>query len=139
MWTALLILHLLGAAVWAGGHLVLALAVLPGALAARDAERVARFEQPFERVALPALLLQVLTGLALATRHPLDALLLGKLALLAATVTLALHARGRVLPGLDAQRLRALAWHIVPVTLLAVAMVALGALLTESRLAGGAP
>ncbi|MBK7271345.1 MAG: hypothetical protein IPI07_18095 [Flavobacteriales bacterium] len=31
-----LVLHLLGAAVWVGGHLVLSLTVLPGALRDRD-------------------------------------------------------------------------------------------------------
>lgn len=32
----LLFLHLLGAAIWVGGHLVLALGILPGALRRRD-------------------------------------------------------------------------------------------------------
>ncbi|WKZ66749.1 MAG: hypothetical protein QY325_02230 [Flavobacteriales bacterium] len=43
--TWLLILHLLGASIWVGGHLVLLLTVLPGALKARDAERILAFER----------------------------------------------------------------------------------------------
>lgn len=42
MFRFVLILHVLAAAVWAGGHLVLALSVLPKAVAARDAEPVQR-------------------------------------------------------------------------------------------------
>ena len=53
----LVVLHLLGATVWVGGHLVLSLVVLPRALRARDASVVAEFESGYERIGLPALLL----------------------------------------------------------------------------------
>jgi hypothetical protein len=49
-----------------------------------------------------------------------------KLALLAATVALAVHARLRVVPRLDAATLRFLAYHIVAVTLLGVALLVVG-------------
>ncbi|MBI2492153.1 MAG: copper transporter, partial [Candidatus Rokubacteria bacterium] len=62
----LVTLHLLGAAVWVGGHLVLSLSVLPRALRTRDPAIIRDFESAFERVGLPALLVQVLTGLWLA-------------------------------------------------------------------------
>ena len=52
--------------------------------------------------------------------------ILAKLVLLAATVGLALHARLRVLPGLDDKGLSALAWHVIPVTILSVLLVAVG-------------
>lgn len=135
----LVILHLLGAAVWTGGHLVLALAVLPRAFRERDPGVVARFEAGYERLGIPALLVQVLTGIALAVHHapaveswlsledPLGALIAAKVLLLAATVGLALHARLRVLPDLAEERLRGLAWHVGPVTVLAVLMVVAGA------------
>jgi uncharacterized membrane protein len=45
----LLTLHVLGACVWAGGHLVLATTVLPRALVRRDARILRAFEEPFER------------------------------------------------------------------------------------------
>lgn len=133
----LLLAHVLGACVWTGGHLVLCVSVLPGALRRRDAEPVRRFEAAYERIGLPALLLQVATGLALAQAllppsdwvldgSPVARLVRLKLALLVATVALAAHARLRLIPRLAARRLPALAVHIVIVTGLSVALVAAG-------------
>jgi putative copper export protein len=134
----LVVLHLLGAAVWVGGHIVLSLSVLPRALRAGDPTILREFESGFERVGIPALLLQVVTGLWLAHHWvpdlaswfspatPAARLVLLKLALLAATVALAVHARLRVIPRLDAATLRMLAYHIVAVTLLGVAMLVAG-------------
>jgi uncharacterized membrane protein len=62
----LLTLHVLGVCVWAGGHLVLATTVLPRALARRDARILRAFEEPFERIGIPALIIQVATGIWLA-------------------------------------------------------------------------
>jgi putative copper export protein len=131
-------LHLLGAAVWVGGHLVLCLAVLPRALRAGDPALVRDFEAGFERLGIPALALQVLTGLWLAYRWvpdvftwfapttPQARLILTKLVLVVATIGLAVHARLRVIPALDRDNLRFLALHIVAVTILAVALLVTG-------------
>jgi putative copper export protein len=59
----LVILHTLGATVWTGGHLVLAVTVLPQALKNRDPDRIHQFEEHFEGFGLIALLIQVITGL----------------------------------------------------------------------------
>jgi len=135
---ALIVIHVLAATVWTGGHLVLATTILPRALRERDVVAVLRFESGYERIGMPALLVQVLSGFVLALHHrpdfadwvsfedPVGTLLLVKLALLAATVGLALSARLRVLPGLDATGLRTLAWHVVPVTILSVLFVIVG-------------
>ncbi|WP_257791643.1 hypothetical protein [Solilutibacter oculi] len=40
-------LHLLGASVWVGGHLVLALGVLPGVLRQRDVAMLLAFESRY--------------------------------------------------------------------------------------------
>ena len=134
----LVVLHLLGATVWVGGHLVLSLVVLPRALRTRDAAIVAQFESGYERIGLPALLLQVITGVWLALHWVPDIrtwlapaslhgwLVLVKLGLLAATLALAAHARFRLVPTLDAGALSTLAFHIVGVTLLGVAMLITG-------------
>ncbi|HSL48840.1 MAG TPA: CopD family protein [Candidatus Deferrimicrobiaceae bacterium] len=130
--------HLLGATVWVGGHLVLSLSVLPRALRARDPAIVREFESGFERLGIPALLVQIVTGLWLASHWAPDVagwfspstpqaqLVLVKLALLAATVALAIHARLRVVPRLDAATLGFLAYHVVAVTLLGVALLVVG-------------
>ncbi len=137
----LIVLHVLGAAIWVGGHLVLCLTVLPRALRAADPSIIRDFEAAYERIGVPALFVQVLSGLWLAyLRIPQVAdwfvpasseawLVLMKLVLLASTVMLAVHARLRIVPGLDRDHLRPLAYHIVMVTLLEVGLLVLGVVL----------
>ncbi|MFP4512143.1 MAG: CopD family protein [Acidimicrobiales bacterium] len=131
-------LHIIGATVWAGGHLVLALTILPNALEQRSARSVSEFEQRFERIGLPALAIQIVTGLWLAERllgppdrwfeaNSLALMVQVKLGLLAATVGLAVHARLRVIPKLSDATLPTLAWHIRVVTLAAVLFTLAGA------------
>jgi putative copper export protein len=131
-------LHILGATIWAGGHLVLAVAILPEALRQRRAAIVSEFEQRFERIGLPALAVQIVTGLWLAERllgspdHWFDGNSVArtvqvKLGLLVVTVGLAIHARFRVIPKLSDSTLPTLAWHIRIVTLAAVLFVLAGA------------
>lgn len=133
----LLFLHLLGASVWVGGHLVLLFGVLPGALRRRDPQPVRNFEQIYERIGIPALLIQIVTGLWMASlwlphaqwfsATPVAHLVQAKLVLLALTAALGLHARLALIPKLDAQSLPHLGAHIVLITLTAVAFVWVGA------------
>jgi putative copper export protein len=131
-------LHILGATVWAGGHLVLALTILPNALRQQSAAPVNEFERRFERLGLPALAVQIVSGLWLAERmlgspdhwfegNSLARLVQVKLGLLAVTLGLAIHARFRVIPKLSDATLPTLAWHIRIVTLAAVLLVLAGA------------
>ena len=55
-------LHILGATIWAGGHLILATTILPRALREHRAAAVSEFERSFERIGLPALAVQIVTG-----------------------------------------------------------------------------
>lgn len=137
----LILAHLLGAAVWTGGHLVLALGVLPGAWRRRDPAPIIAFEAVFERIGLPALVVQVVTGLWLTTiyvpgfwpvlrpAHGIAALILAKLGCLVGTIALALHARLWIIPRLSPATLPTLGWHIVAVTTLACAFTVLGGLI----------
>lgn len=134
-------LHVLGASVWVGGHVVLSLVVLPRAMRARDAAAVLQFESGFEKFGIPALLIQVATGIWLAQRwvpgvanwfapaSPQATWILVKLSLLVATILLAAHARLRIIPRLDSASLPALAMHIVAVTVISVAFLVAGVLL----------
>ncbi len=133
----LLILHTLGACVWVGGHLVLALSVLPKALKTKDPEIVSNFESYFERIGIPALIIQVLTGLRLAMiflpvtewfsiGNSISKLITIKIILLVTTILLAIHARFFIIPVLNVAKLKLLAWHIVMVTLLAVLLLLTG-------------
>lgn len=133
----LVLIHVLGAAVWAGGHLVLCIGFLPAALRRKDISVILFFESRYERIGLPALLAQVVTGLwmasvyvppgqwaSIATLH--HRLLWIKLGLLLVTLLLAVHARFFIFPRLNAGKLPVLAAHIVAVTVLAVALVIAG-------------
>ncbi len=122
---------------WAGGHLVLATTVLPAALARRDVRILRAFEAPFEKIGIPSLVVQVLTGAWLAGQivpisrwlafgSALEARIGTKLLLLGLTVVLALHARLRLIPRLDQSNLGLLAVHIVIVTAIAIALVVVG-------------
>lgn len=131
----LILLHVLGATIWVGGHLILALSVLPRALRANDAAAIQQYEQSFERIGIPALVVQVLTGLRLAwiyharwfdfSDHVGRHVSLKLIALLL-TVALAAHARISLVPKLGTGSLKPLAWHIAAVTTLAVLLATLG-------------
>src|SRR5688572_188078 len=108
----LLLLHILGATLWTGGHVVLATTVLPRALRAKRAAILSDFEQGYESVGMPALGVQIVTGLWLAHRllgspvlwfdaNPLARVVQFKLLCLAGTVALAIHAKTRVIPRLS--------------------------------------
>jgi putative copper export protein len=138
MFGIVLLLHILGATIWTGGHLVLSVAVLPRVLRERSAAELIRFESAYERIGIPALLTQVATGLWLSYRllpdvgawfafqEPASLPIAIKLGLLATTLGLAMDARLRMIPNLTDDRLTAMAWHIVPVTIVSVLFVVTG-------------
>jgi putative copper export protein len=138
MYQIVLTLHVIAATVWTGGHIVLALGILPGALIDQDVERIVRFESVYERIGMPALFIQIMSGLWLAHNiipqtsgwfsldNPFSQLLVFKFSLLAMTALLAVDARFRLIPNLTVDNLTDLAWHIVPVTVLSILFVIVG-------------
>jgi hypothetical protein len=133
----LILLHVLGATVWAGGHLILSIGFLPQALKHKDVSIILNFESHYERIGIPALLIQVITGISmaliyvpfsawgsLATSH--HVLLWIKLGLLAGTIALGIHARFFIIPKLTPEKLSLLALHVILVTILAVALIITG-------------
>ena len=69
MFKWLLILHVLTACIWIGGHLLLSLRYLPEALQKRNPDIIKAFEKKYEIVGLPSLLLQVITGVWMAISY----------------------------------------------------------------------
>ena len=138
MYSYVLLAHILGATIWTGGHLVLAGTVLPRALASRDPAVLLAFESGFERIGMPALLVQVFSGVWMAyTIRPdvgdwftladsTSRLITLKLGLLLATALTALDARFRIIPGLSAETMPAMARRVVLVTVLSVGFVIVG-------------
>lgn len=133
----LILLHVLGATVWAGGHLILSIGFLPKALKEKDISVIVNFEKHYERVGIPALLIQVITGIWMAliyvpigewlsfdTKHHLY--LWTKIGLLLTTIVFAVHARFFIFPTLTIEKLPSMAFHIVMATMLAVMFVITG-------------
>ncbi|GAB2730869.1 CopD family protein [Melaminivora jejuensis] len=131
-------LHVLAATIWTGGHLVLALTVLPRAVRARSPQMLLQFEQSYEHVGMAALAIQIASGLWMALQlvpdwgqwfspdTGMEQAIALKLALLAATALVAAHARLRVIPQLRPETLPLMAWHVAAITLLGVAFVLTG-------------
>ena len=117
---------------------MLALTILPRVVRERAPAELLRFESAYERIGIPALAIQVATGLLLAHRmvpdprrwlafdDPVARLIGVKLLLLAITAAFAVDARLRVIPNLTVETLGSLAWHIVPVTVISVLFVVIG-------------
>lgn len=139
MYGILILLHLLGATIWTGGHIVLSVVILPRVLRERSPELLHAFESVFEKIGMPALIVQIITGLMLAYRlvpdpgqwfnmaNPLAHGIAAKLTLLALTLAFAVNARFRVIPRLAPGNLWVMAWHILPVTLFSILFVVVGA------------
>ena len=139
MYDLILLLHLLGATVWTGGHLVLAVAVLPRVLRTGDLEYLKTFESGFEKLGIPALIVQITSGIYLGNRmvqggagwfdfsDPVSKVVAYKILLLLATAALALDARLRIIPNLSERNLVSLAYHIIPVSIISVLFVVVGA------------
>ena len=117
---------------------MLALSVLPRALRKKEPYLVLEFESAYEKIGMPALIVQVVTGFWLAYRllpditlwvnvdDAISRLILVKITLLVLTIVLAAHARLRIIPRLEVKNLHLLAGHIIVVTILSVLFVAAG-------------
>lgn len=136
----LLIFHLLAAAVWVGGHLYIALCVLPKSLHNKNAGLLLQFEKSYEPLGMAALLALVITGIWMSLQMgvswqnwfsftaPVERVVSIKLSLLLVTLLFAISAQTRVIPALKkgAHRLPEMAVHIIAVTLIGIAMLVLG-------------
>lgn len=138
MYGILLLLHILAATIWTGGHIVLAVVILPRVLRERSPDQLLAFESVYEKIGMPALIVQVVTGLMLAHRilpdtsqwldwdNPVSRVISAKLLLLALTFGFAIDARFRVIPVLSQKNLLDMAWHIIPVTFFSILFVVVG-------------
>ena len=96
------------------------------------------FESVYEKIGMPALVIQIITGLLLFKNiepnlnnwfnleQPISHLVLAKLGLLTLTFCFALNARFRVIPNLSEKTLKLMAVHIIFVTFLSVLFVLVG-------------
>lgn len=136
----LLIIHLLSATIWVGGHLLLVFGYLPQALKDKDPGIILNYEKKYEPVGMTALVLLVVTGILMACKYgvsieywfqfatPVEKVVSTKLLLLFLTAAFALSAQFRVIPKLknNPDKLPEMAFHILSVTTIGVLMLIFG-------------
>ena len=108
----LLVLHLIAATIWVGGHLVLAIGYLPKALKYKDFNYIGNFEKTYEPIGMPSLAVLVITGILMAYDYnagfsswfsfasPIERVVSLKLAFFLTSICFAISAQTRVLPKL---------------------------------------
>ncbi|MEL1253014.1 CopD family protein [Flavobacterium sp. DGU38] len=136
----LLIIHLLSAAIWVGGHILLCVAYLPKALKEKDPGIILNYEKKYEPVGMISLFLLVVTGILMAYKYgvtieywfqfatPIERVVSSKLVLLFLTAGFALSAQFRVLPKLktNPDTLLEMTFHILSVTTIGIVMLVFG-------------
>lgn len=134
----LLVVHLMAACVWVGGHLLLTVKYLPKALKSKNPQIIRDFEKHYEPIGLPSLLVLIATGVCMAYDYgvtvshwfsfsePLEKVVSIKMLLMFSTLLLAVHARLYIIPSLSADKLKQMAVHIILITTIGVAMLILG-------------
>ena len=137
----ILIFHLLAATIWVGGHLFLAIRILPEALKKKDASILKNFKSKFEPVGMPSLLVLLITGILMAYHYDvtftkwfsfsnaIEKVISIKLILLFTTVLMAACAETLIFPKLKSERMFPAAFFIITVTTIAVIMLILGSLI----------
>jgi putative copper export protein len=138
MYNILITIHVLAATIWAGGHLILSIVYLPKALITKDTSTIRNFEKKYELIGIPSLIIHIATGIWLSfVRIPnffdwfdfsyfVPVNITIKLGLIIITLLLALDARLRIIPKLGKDNIVQLAFHIIPVTIIAVLLVIIG-------------
>ena len=138
LYKVMVMLHMLGASAWIGGHAVLMLTVLPKAIRENCPQPILDFERGYGRLGLAALIVQLATGLWLVRRWigewatvfseptPQGHLVLSKLTILVLTVALGGYTYHRVIPVLATRGFKAFVVLSTVTTALAVVMLILG-------------
>lgn len=136
----LLIIHLVAACIWVGGHMLLCLRYLPKALKEQDPGIIRDFEKQFEPLGIPALIISIITGIMMAYDYnvtvsqwfsfsgSIEKIISIKLSLLFLTLLLAAHARIFIIPKLNLKSLPFMAFHIILITLVGAGMLVFGSL-----------
>lgn len=134
----LLIIHLLAATIWVGGHLILLLIYVPKAKKYNSLDGISFFRKNFECIGMPSLLLLLITGVLLAYEYDvsidkwfqfkgaIERVVSIKLILLLTTLLLGMSATKFIFPRLTNEPKRILYVFILVVTSIAVIMVVLG-------------
>jgi|SRR5690554_1679059 len=134
----LLVIHLICAAIWVGGHLFLVFRILPKAIKEKDVSGLKNFKKSYEPLGMPSLLILVITGVWMAYNYnvkfsmwfsfsnAIERVVSVKLILLLCTICLAIIADRFIFPKLNEKNIYKASIFITTVTLIGVAMLVLG-------------
>lgn len=137
----ILVIHLIAATIWVGGHITLSVVFLPVALRKRDPNIILNFERKFEPLGMSALILLIFTGIWMAYDFNVtiekwfsfsgnfEKVVSTKIILLILTFICALIAQFRIIPNLSEYNLKKMAVLIITVTLIGISMLVLGSTL----------
>ena len=136
----ILIIHILAATLWVGGHLLLLLRYVPKAIKSKSLEELSAFRKNFEPVGMPSLFILIITGILMAYdynitfekwflfENSIEKIVSIKLILLFISLTLAFITLKFVLPSINKFSPFILYFIIFLVTTIAVTMLILGSL-----------
>ncbi|HRG17853.1 MAG TPA: copper resistance protein CopD [Flavobacterium lutivivi] len=136
----ILIIHLLAATIWVGGHLILLLRYVPKAIKTKSLDELSVFRKNFEPVGMPSLFVLIVTGIIMAYDYnvtiekwfsfdnSMEKIVSIKLILLFISLILAFITIKFVLPSIDKLSPFLLYFIIFLVTTIAVTMLILGSL-----------
>ena len=141
----ILIIHLLAATIWVGGHLILLLKYVPKAIKSNSLNDITFFRKNFESVGIPSLLILLVTGILMAYHYEItidkwftfessiEKLVSLKLILFFCTILLAFTAVKFIFPKLQNKPSFLLYLFISLVTIIAISMLILGSLVRIGR------
>ncbi|MBE8724349.1 copper resistance protein CopD [Flavobacterium hungaricum] len=137
----ILIFHLIAATIWVGGHLLLSICYLPEALKKKDPQIILHFERKFEKLGMSSLFVLICSGIWMAYDFGVsyqtwfsfsggfEKVISIKLLLLFLTFIFALCAQLYFIPKLNPNNIKNMAFVIISVTTIGVAMLVLGSTL----------
>lgn len=132
-----IVLHVLAATIWTGGHLALVFMYLLPAIKEKNLSQLLIFEEKYEKVGMPSLLILVVTGLYQSyTFEPdlsnwfnfsnyISAHFSAKILMILGIASLALDMKLRVMKQ-KVPNVFSFSWHILAVTMLSVLLVVTG-------------
>lgn len=136
-----LIIHLLAATIWVGGHLMLSICFLPQALKEKNPHIILNFEKKFEVLGMSSLVALILSGIWMSYNFGVtydtwfsfvggfEKVVSIKLLLLFATFICAICAQFFILPNLNENNIWKMAIIIISVTSIGMTMLILGSTL----------
>ena len=141
----MLIIHLLAATIWVGGHLILLLRYAPKTIKSKSLNEINLFRKNFEPIGIPSLLLLLITGIIMAYDYDvsvnkwfsfessIEKIVSLKLILFFCTILFAFTAVKFLFPKLQNKHSYIVLIFIFLVTSIAVTMLILGSLIRIGR------